>query len=1631
MSTFNAVNLSPQDEQFEAEEHSRELQVEESFKIFQLALRYLNDKKFESSDEKFRELFSMDVVKPDKWGVYRYSSPTIDRLRYLAYRNRGMYYYSYIVENYHSMTSSDIVNDILKVVENLLESIQHCDADTTVTALLVQIFRSFKSKKLERLMLEYELSKKENHLLLHNRRKVGILPHLRNTISQYNSILSKIDDRSTLGCILPCSNLKGKAFNSLANFGPVLSKIHDLKTEDESTMKQLDLYEIVLEEMTWESLLQSLKNAMPYTKASTLFGRNSDPYGEIEEPMEGIKFVIEKKDIKEVAKEGGKINTSKEDTSANKIKDLNDMALQSDDTKTVKRSIDDTDQQRPAHRSSKRFKERDSSESSLDAFQTHKRFFADITELLNLLEYSLPLSLEDYNIDHFRDDSSLIMYNDFFDCLISWNTWHTEIFSQYENKKNSKSTGGIEEVLQLNSLLKSNIMEEKDSINFKVEELPNIYVHELIDELNRKTPHFHEVRFLIVFHLLEYREKSRLIIKYKWSPQLYKIFTWLLLGIESSLYEFISTNLSDYWSVGLSILEILVDTVGGICEEISSKKIQGNRASDLRTQRNKLEKKIVNWENLLKSASQPGMADGLIQFKWISYCLLQFTSDITDKRLTESLTEILMMLSNCKLNITYPNYMHIPSLNKIAVNSQLRKINMIKSITLVNIPDDEDKKDREESDTDHIKLLNSVLHQSLYPQPEMNVDKEIVSFINSSPFLLKVNLWNVLFSHYINMGIDDSVLQTYFSLLHLLTTELFNEDIKNEKPETRKLLLLTILSSVGHFSTRLLDYLQLRKWKLNLPENKQSFQQELINIFFLIYFVLYFESSVTTESSTKSFFKRATKSSGIMKEYISDLATLIMYFCNIECSKKIPSDVSSLTTEMIACFHSLLGDFSFCDVSKGHFLLLSEELLCRYVNNDSYRQLKQILWCRYHFTVSGDINSTLQHETKASKMDKGNSVPLGTYLMKLEYQNKNPLLAGGNKSSLKQVLDSVIETVGDPSMTNNHIIERNKYILDEYLTSPISIVLFKNAFKGTNKIVFTSPNDELQNGMNAGIFYTSSIQSIHMYRIRKKSMQARPSELDSIIRTLRNDILYNTNRFESWYLLGKCFSYIVEDDLIWTSDKLTVTEKKNTTALTQRKAILCYLMAITIFYSKNSRSTEEMKILQMTLENLGSELLSGYYKPMDKLCFHWKRSDNILKISDDGVVSEEKAKEIMTISGFNIEQAILKCFNLANTLMYSQSFKENAYSETWVYHYCVGKTLFKIDKTCYGESAVRNMERACVIASSLLNSKDSIIEPHYSLINMCYKLSKQKVISRSKALEIIRNDNSFLNQADEFWKVDKEELTDEVYYMKIIDLLRSLISLDKKKCHHRPTYRIAKILFEDLKKTKEALEEMDNLVSLKNSKNLVNIWKPDFERPGKHFVYTYQYVVFYVSLLVELRSYNSIASVIKKIRRFGSGMAYVNEATDFTIKSYVNSFNRSVDIDDRHIEQLLPSLNYQTFLKVSEQLYNNFDTTKYAEEHLTGLKLAFQLKKGNNGIAFDGVCLSLYFLKFYLPLLRETESSMDKTSPNVTHTTVEPSSTISPSTSVPAAAVKTPASRKRVSKKEAFDRIKALVEKIP
>lgn len=1649
MSSFEALNLSTTDTVDESKDHSRELQVEESSKIFQLALIQLKAKRYDDAKDTFDKLFEIDVIKPNKWGLYEYSSPTLDSLRYLAFRNRGILYYQYVKDNLAEMESGDVVDYVLKALECLLESLQHGDADSTVTHLLLNIFWSFNSAKLSRSILEFELTRSPEEFRLLSS-LAAMFKGQKRIVKKYSELLKKLRDAGSRENI-------PSAINDVLNYiehcdvgmkerDLLLKQIKTMKMEDDELIKNLDATSLPLYELSWEEIGSKLRSLIPRTKVTNILGRKSDTYSDLEAPLEYVYFSTDgamEKTARSPADSAENLSDHYEDaistlpeTNASNAATPNNS--DTSDTKQISTRRAESNDRPTAQRSSKRFKEREKVQEPdvEELVEFHNRILANIDGVLKSYGVAEDLSVEAIDPNNISKQQELCM-SDFYDCLSSWTNKHTEFLKQGQESFSLKSS--TDDFTQLTILLRSSMFSGDVEPSDSLSEVEADDVTSFIKTVNEQKLHFHAVRFLLIEQLLSLRTDGRcMITDFFWSPSLYEAVEFFTIGMEFNLYEMISPSTDEkLLSIGISFFEIMINLMGSICNDISTKKTQGQKINELESQRNKLERKISRWHEMLSSKNLTQRL--LYRFKWSNFCFLQSTTDVTNNNLITTMEEIEKGLSAIPDfgTIAYSNYNNISSLSLKTVQSQFSKIKMLRRFTTVDVENEED----DTTHRDYVQHLYCILNQIPGSGSDFN---SMYEFVTTSPFLMKLKLWKMLINYYANKN-DQMRFQTcYFSSMKFLFERLNSQEYQLQSQLQRQKTLLSTFNHIGNFSKRFYQVLS-QSWQSAIKQPTSDQLKTLVSIFRLLYPLVFYETMAEKDSSLKSFFKKAVKSSITLQDIFLTIVSLMTI-----CIKSLSDEKDSLdenschVIDLISALHTLAGKYGFCDKFDGNFLRVQEHILCGFSNTQAFVELKRVLWCQYHISIGLD-NPDDQHQTQPQTMTKKNAIVLSNYLIKFQYPDRNILVLNSGRSNFKQFFEIVMELIGDIDYESNHVLSRNEYFFNQFFTAPISLKTVMDAFAGELEIEFTSPNDGLQSGVDGGLFYVSAVHALNQYQSRKKSMQARPSELDAIISTLTTDILYNTKRFESWYLLGKCYSFVVEDDLTWTSDKLASRDKKQATAFAEKKAILCYLMALNLYLSTSSQVNSELMkndnkiVFRGLLEALGKEMLQAYVKPMTSMSYTWKPKP-VLIMKEDGTLENLQVVDKPSISETNIRKCILTILAKADALY------ETDKERSWTNPFYISKVHLKTDKTLFKNRGIHLLQEACKLSllQSSVSGNDTILEAHYTLVSACYKCFKEKIFSLEEALEQLKLDDGFFGLSDEEWEIKEEK----EFYTLIIKLLKFILSKDKHKWQHRPVYRIAQIKYTDFKDIEGAMDEMNKLLGLKSvNKNVVNIWKPENELPGKHFVYAYQYVMFYMELLDEKHDFMAIGGMVKKLRRFGSGMINSQDAINKAVELFVNGAKSELSLNEKeHGELLMQRIPFPEFVQNSEELHQSFKKEDYPTKVLDVFLLAYNLKKGTNSIQFDGVCITIYFKYFYTPFVEKKKELTPTVPPTIEITngehkekspTQQQQQSNSPSPNLNGAKDKvtkmpnkvSSSVRKRVSKRDVFDRVLKLIEK--
>ncbi|KAF9193564.1 Histone transcription regulator 3 [Haplosporangium sp. Z 11] len=193
---------------------------------------------------------------------------------------------------------------------------------------------------------------------------------------------------------------------------------------------------------------------------------------------------------------------------------------------------------------------------------------------------------------------------------------------------------------------------------------------------------------------------------------------------------------------------------------------------------------------------------------------------------------------------------------------------------------------------------------------------------------------------------------------------------------------------------------------------------------------------------------------------------------------------------------------------------------------------------------------------------------------------------------------------------------------------------------------------------------------------------------------------------------------------------------------------------------------------------------------------------------------------------------------------------------------------------------------------------------------------------------------------------------------------------DKRHWHHRPVYRQAWILYHVYHDVERAKVEMLSLFQIKsNLKTLVSsVWKPEFERSGKHFIYVGEYTKFLIVLAKETNDVETLNSLARKIRRAHGLLLDLKEIWELLYDSYLCVLGDLVGPDPvLAVAEVIPRTEFREKAAIYEA--KMFEQ----EPRLPGLVVLqrlCELKKLNDKMAPEGqmghllaVCYSKLFIE--------------------------------------------------------------------
>ena len=559
--------------------------------------------------------------------------------------------------------------------------------------------------------------------------------------------------------------------------------------------------------------------------------------------------------------------------------------------------------------------------------------------------------------------------------------------------------------------------------------------------------------------------------------------------------------------------------------------------------------------------------------------------------------------------------------------------------------------------------------------------------------------------------------------------------------------------------------------------------------------------------------------------------------------------------------HHALGLRTYCGLANRIFLRLAKAEMLRMKPKAGWdTDMPQIIFDFYGLKISSTLSEVQEHACEPIEIDKATALEiLDLVMLHVNRMSIKDLL----KSDLKFAVDKLQQVIKVPKLSSNTAARQfNKRLINNYLKSPINPVELFRSLRGIGGLCGTEARTEGWEVAHRGWYFLLGHISLVKFKSQKRVSVGSTDDLEHAKVFFKHDLEFDTERWETWYRLAQTYDTILEDYTTWTADKLD-NDMIGIVEL-QRQAILCYTMAVAIAARCANASFEDTSKIASLYSDFGARVYASTRDPFAMRVFSLHEYEKHYNGATRGMYMKQPFRALQLYPAWKFASALLRQASLQ---------KPN----DWIISYMLGKVLWKmhngsaevlgnVKRISYEfviDAFIRAIECVPDKRDSRHPEKDPILEPHYKLLSVVHKLVQAKRCSSEQGCHILKATHYARRVPD------VQESEEWVDYMQ--EVLKALRSADKANWHHRMVARAAHTIYEtdpdDLRTWLGAKHELTQQIFTKTM--TIQVWKPDNERAGRHFVYTGRYVSFFVQILFKLKDKDSLEVLARRIRKRG------------------------------------------------------------------------------------------------------------------------------------------------------------------
>lgn len=1532
--------------------------------------------------------------------------PAAELLKYVAFKNHGLLLLSDLNHEKDTIDKEEFDERIDIIVDEFSEALLYDSDEDLFLELLYSISMSLGYFRIARLCLECIIESPSRSYSLYQDFESGkfLPPSDYRVLKSYFLLCEKLQDKLTLDEQRSTADMAIQ----MEFLDQKFKEEDDVTWLSRSSLSELEPHKltydgsITISSSDWLSLLSSMQDFVVNLAAKTKRKFSiEDSYNNSLKPATSVTLSLPAAEVvKEVTpatpmeivstEETEDAPKEKEDSEkpSETVENGTDTAVaESVPKKKRRKSFDEA----MKSRSSKRVRARTDDKQGLEDVDLteDESFFAQITSFLSLcgekFETIVPIFLNE------ETTTSELFISDFKSCILNWEEEQAETLAKMRtDKKSSKVTSKKPLLFQIIDTFAS--PDKIDSANTTSLSSSQLAAN-FIESAHNKKYHIQELRIeLIRSILLPQSQGLSAILSDTWPLNAVDMLKKMIDQCEVQLGElsrqviFSSSTETIYNEIFMvqTIMEMVADTYLHAMKILRTPEHHSKQVlKDLELVRSNSPTRYMFWQRTYGDLVHvyPGPSSDLnslmLRNEWTNVLVQQVECEESWENLDDFLAvESDVQAIDESISFAYLNFPSLPDLSMLCIKSQVSRLKAMSTLSRVFVEDDSDEKKPEDVNMAVVKSRISLLECVLMPEYQETISPEyeaISDYFINAPLKLRSQFWSILLADYNNTGEKQKSLDGYLKVFSDTVQTFTDSEYDASSDQQRGVILIRSIFICHDIISKIVLLLQSNDSLLDnvQPSKVKVYLDAVIKLLRMLHVFILFDDAIISNALQAPSHSSWEKASTLFKEIIVYGWSLLYFLFKTNTPEDQLS--SEILNDMLSIIHEQLGTRGYCSLAQGVLLDISLKEMMRLKFSESDADLLQCLHCRYGIVMGHEDFHPYDHHTTPEDIDKDSALLLVDFVMSLVLRKKN-MAQSILRSDVKGVLDQLYDAIGFPDQSVS-AIEKNNATLNNMLNSTISILFLQDCFYGRQSLELATPPPHLYRLASSGFYYILGQTRMSLFKIRKRSLPGRTEDISEAIKFFKYDLMCGcSDRFETWFALSQGYDALVEDDLTWNTYKINSASAREAVGIRQRKAIISCAIAVNC-YLKNGPSdlfanTPAYQQLIGSAWSFFARLLFNSIQAPLEMEAYVSDKDKLL-CGPDGLYYRPPTYKIKPTV---ILKACLLCLQL--------SIKEMP--NDWFNFYLKGKCLhqMKADPIEVLDSFVTSISLCPEKPGS---HGELILEPHYKLVSRVYKYLRAGSITSEVALSYLEK-SQYRDEKAVVSPSDKPE-NDKIYGI-CISTLAKIRAGDKKKWHHRPTFRIAKI-YDDCGDILKAKEEMITFFQIKStSKTPIHIWKTEFERPGQHFQYVNQYVKYFITLLERTNDVTLFGILSKSLRKFVSGMIDHQAVWELLCTTVARMLKDQLNVPAKFNDNVIPQLVFADFDRDSQKISQHVETEEELHPMLKYLNYAAELRRLNNGFgstaALDDLFVAIYLIiyqDFVTNIFPAESSNKEKTPP--------------------------------------------------